>query len=1430
MSPDGHVISSTLGAFRLRWDVFLSFRGADTRNCFTIPLYNALQSRGVRVFLDDVGLNRGDHIAPSLIEAIRDSAASIIVVSPDYASSHWCLEELAEICDCRRLILPVFFNVNPRDVRKQGGPFEDSFEDHKAKRREEDVLRWRKAMEKVGGIAGFPFSHPSEKEEGFAQKRDDLIRLLVTRILRELSNAPMAVAEFTVGLDARIERLLELLDMRSNGIRVLGLYGMGGIGKTTLAKALFNRLVVDFERRSFISSVREGSSKDGGLISLRNRIIGDISSQPVVGNDISTFRKTVSENRALIILDDVDDVKQLDTLIGKREWFHEGSRVLVTSRDTQALVETYVNVFHEVLILDESESLELFCYHAMRRKEPADNNFLKLSKEIVSLTGRLPLALKVFGSMLFGKRREKEWVDAVEKLKLIRPGDLQEVLKISYEGLDEQEKCIFLDIACLFVQMSMKREDVIDVLRGCGFKGEIAITVLAEKCLIKIREDETIWMHDQIRDMGRQIVVDESLVDPGMRSRLWDRSEILTVLRNLKGTRSIRGMVLDLEKRSAKDHRGEEAISWNNLQQGSSVTNALAFLKQMHKKYFQRVEKDRAALVIHTKSFESMMSLVLLQINNLRLEGKFKSFPAELKWLQWHGCPLKCMPSDLCPQELAVLDLTHSNLENLWDWKGYKVPEKIMVMNLSHCYQLETLPDLSGCQRLEKIVLENCLKLSRIHESVGNLAALRDLNLTRCRELNELPNGISWLKNLESLCISECSKLKSLPENMVNLKSLRKLLADHTALEKLPQTIFHLDKLETLVLSGCHQLKRLPDNVGLLGSLQELSLDQSGLEELPNSVGRLKNLEKLDLMHCKSLTTIPDSIGNLISLSELRLSGSAIEEIPSSIGSLSYLKELSLGNCKSLNKLPESIKSLVSIVELQLDGTTITDLPDEIGNMTLLKKLEMRNCRMRYLPESIGNLTALTTWNIFKGNIVELPESIGKLENLVFLKLDQCTMLRWLPHSIGHLKSLYHLWMEETGLRELPQSFGMLTSLRTLKMAKKSENNMLQDSFVISSFFCKMIFLKDLDARGWRISGKIPDDFENLSSLETLNLSQNKFHSLPSSLVGLSILKKLSIQNCTELVSLPALPSSLVGLNAANCCALQSIDDLSNLKSLRDLNLTNCVKLVDIPGLERLESLRFLYLSGCLKCSSTVRKRLSKVTLRNLLNLSMPGTRLPKWFSGQTVSISKPKNRELTGVIIGISLSINHDIPSELRDLLPGVVDIKVEVFKRGKNICTSGLDLRGLPRTNQEHMYLCRYPDFHHLFSFLRDGDTLCVTRLNPPLDKGLELKKCGFHLIFEGDDDYGGAEESVDRKLKSVSEKLAEFFSTCEEGSSQDGIESEDDDERQKQLETREKENRISSSSIPSNSFLLSLIISLFFILLSWLLKKFVFSYDAQ
>ena len=163
----------------------------------------------------------------------------------------------------------------------------------------------------------------------------------------------------------------------------------------------------------------------------------------------------------------------------------------------------------------------------------------------------------------------------------------------------------------------------------------------------------------------------------------------------------------------------------------------------------------------------------------------------------------------------------------------------------------------------------------------------------------------------------------------------------------------------------------------------------------------------------------------------------------------------------------------------------------------------------------------------------------------------------------------------------------------------------------------------------------------------------------------------------------------------------------------------------------------------------------------------MPGSRFPEWFSGETVNFTKQKNRELKGVVICVVLSINHDIPnnSMMHYYMPGVVDVLAHVLKSGKAVYSTALNIRGVPKTNQEHIHLCRFADFHPLVYFLRDGGTLCVTKKNPPVDKRLELKNSGIHLIFEGDDDYGGDEKSLDQSLKSVSEKMAEFFNSLED-----------------------------------------------------------------
>ncbi|KAK8627333.1 hypothetical protein V6N13_134946 [Hibiscus sabdariffa] len=1325
--------TSTPSSFRRQWDVFLSFRGEDTRDGITTSLYRSLHGQGVRVFLDDVGLNRGDEIAPGLLEAIEDSAAFIVILSKDYASSHWCLDELAQICKLRsrslirRLVLPVFYEVDPSHVRKQIGPFEKAFFGHEERFGKDKAKVWREAMAKVGSLAGSVVKNKSDGGE--------VIQVLLREVLKHVSNTPVEVAAYPVGLDARVTELINLLDVKSNGIKVVGLHGMGGIGKTTLAKAVFNK-ILGFKRfgcRSFISNVRELSKQDG-LVSLQHKLVGDLfGSTAAIGlsaNEVdvnaSKIQKKIHGERVLIVLDDVDDEKQLIALGAGVKWRNEGNiRIIVTTRNKGVLNERYVNRIYEVRELHFDQALQLFSYHALRRDQPT-KQFMNLSKKIVSLTGNLPLALEVFGSFLLDKRKVTEWEDALNKLRNIRPREVQDVLKISFDALDTENQCIFLDVACLFTKFGTRREDMVDVLRGCDFKAEIGLRVLEEKSLIKFHEDDALWMHDQLRDMGRQIVQNESFLDPGMRSRLWDRDEIISVLNNHKGTRGIQGIVMEMKK----------------SENGEQVT-------------------------VRTEPFESMVNLRLLQVNHVNLEGQFKFLPREVKCLQWQGCALDTLPSDFCPQKLAVLDLSGSKIEQLWSSNVNQVAENLMVMNLGGCARLASLPDLSGYRKLEKIVLKHCVALKNIHKSVGSLKSLHHLDMTHCENLVEFPSDVSGMKNLQTLVLSDCFSLKELPKGIGNMRSLKELYVDKIDIEKLPESIYRLEKLEKLILSGCMRFKRLPTCVGKLVSLKELRLNHSALEKLPDSVGSLENLETLSLISCESLTTIPDTVGNLKLLKELFIRGSAITELPNSIGTLSFLKSLFVGG-KQIRKLPDSFQELSSTVKLDIEGTSITCLPSHIGNLTLLEKIEIRKCiSLESLPESTGSLFALTYMNINNSGITELPESFGMLENLITLRLNQCRKLHKLPSSMGNLKSLHHLYMKETAVKELPESFGMLTSLQVLHIGEKRSTQVQPNSplVVLPESFTNLTSLKELEAWAWRICGEIPDDFKKLSDLEVLVLGSNEFHKLPSSLRGLSLLRDLQLPNCEKLESLPPLPSSLEILNLANCISLERLSDLSNVEGLRDLNLTNCVKLMDIPGLESLKFLRRLYMSNCSRCASAAKKRLSKVYLRNLRNLSMPGSRIPDWLSQDTVTFSSHESLDLTGVIIVVVVSINHHIPDELRYQIPAVVDIQAQIFNGDNRIATTVLHLTGVPKTNNDHVHLCRYPADNPLVLSLKDGFKIKVCRRNPPFVKGVELKKAGIFLVYENDDDYDGNEESLDESELTVSERLAKFFSSLEE-----------------------------------------------------------------
>lgn len=706
--------------------------------------------------------------------------------------------------------------------------------------------------------------------------------------------------------------------------------------------------------------------------------------------------------------------------------------------------------------------------------------------------------------------------------------------------------------------------------------------------------------------------------------------------------------------------------------------------------------------------------------------------------------------------------------------------KKLLVVNVSNCYHLKEIPDLSGfC--LEKLILEGCKGLVKIHHSLGDMSTLTYLNLKECENLLELPSDISGLRNLEKLILSRCINLRELPEDLSGLTSLKELVLDWTPITKLPDSIFRLKNLEVFNLGDCRSLDLLPHSIGNLNSLRELILSGTALQRLPDSIRNLRNLELLELRMCKALTSISDSIGDLTSLIELWLDRTPIKELPASIGSMSHLKFLMLGHCRSLCQLPDSIGSLSSLVRLQLEGTQLKQITNEVGKLNNLEELNLGSIELLdSIPGSIGGMLSLTDLGLDNLLIEGLPESIGLLESLKILKLTNCKNLRKLPASIGKLASLRYLYMDNNAVTELPDEIGRLSRLKVLRMAKHPDSGVPSNSgrqfnqrdldaehgiqaVVLPKSFSGLSSLEELDAQSWRISGKLSDDLEKLSSLQTLNLGDNDFPMLPSSLRGLSVLKKLLLPKCRELKLLPPLPSSLVVLNVANCYALEYLADISNLGNLEELGLTNCKKITDIPGLECLKSLRRLYTGGCISCLPAIKKRLSKDALRHIIYLCAPGTEIPSWFAQELPSFSSRKNRKLKAVIIGVVVSLDQQVEDNFRKKLPAIVDIQAKIIRLNDAIYTKTLYLLGVPDTDDDQLYLCRFHEFHQLVFMLEDGDKIEVTMREKQLFKGLKLKKHGIHLVFEGEDDYDDNDEELfDESHQSVSKKLANFFSS--------------------------------------------------------------------
>ncbi|KAF7851514.1 hypothetical protein BT93_L3790 [Corymbia citriodora subsp. variegata] len=931
---------------------------------------------------------------------------------------------------------------------------------------------------------------------------------------------------YLVGIKDRMDHIMNLLDLGVSDVRYIVIHGMGGIGKTTLAEAVYRQISPQFQGHYyFLKDVR---SHD--IIDLQKKLLSNIlnlscPNLSFIDEGTDLIKTRFHGKKVLVVLDDIDGWDQIMRLADEPNWLGGGSRIIITTRNIEFLVKEGEDdnvptsnrgqfLFYDMPEMNSHDALQLFCECALGCAKPPPD-YMDITIKLINVLGGLPLALNVVGSMLREKRRST-WENTLCKLKKVMNEDVKKKLMISYEALQPNQQQIYLDIACIHFNeektTAVKYWDAI-----YGYSTEIEVNILKCMSLIKISSNDRLWMHDQLRDLGRNIVDPESGEIHMRGSRLWSPKDAFRVVQIEMGTKDI--VALNL---------------------GTPHPNKTYIFKP--------------------KQFAGLVKLRFLQLDHGNFEGDFKNVFFELRWLSWSNCPSKFQATNFGLKNLTILKLSRSNITKDWGgWCQIMVAKQLKILQLEDCPFLRKTPKFSAILQLEKLILR-CTRLRKIDKSIGNLQELDYLEIMS-ESIESLPESIGDLNSLTVLRIYQ--KPSMLPHSIGNLAKMKHLILPHRELRKLPDSIGRLQSLVKLDLSYS-KINELPHFIGNLERLKVLCCEGCHLEKLPDSIGRLQSLVELNLRYTK-IKILPNCIGNLKKLKKLDLIDSHISELPKTIGMLENLKCLFACSKYLEGELPSEIGALSSLYMLDLSRGRFSELPATITQLSNLQALRLYDCdSIQRLPELPKSLTSLF---ITSKSLTTVPD-FSNLTNLVYL-LIRGGSVREEPNieGIERLRALRVLFLLIGRVAWPPIDFSSLSQLKRLRISCVDSRSLTR---LPSSL--EELALEDVQSP---IDWSILSNLENLSTLyiESYSLGEIRFEVLEK----LRKFKALWVFDCPLLKTMSVLPSlkEIEWLHLTRLPQLTEIQGLGELKSLWDMHVHECnsIKSLNLSNLQNLKSL-----------------------------------------------------------------------------------------------------------------------------------------------------------------------------------------------------------------------------------------------------------------